>query len=426
MLKPTIFSILLAAGTFTASAKYVTKISGTVDISLGTDTVMVIEDSAHPFFDRKWIIPVTDGKFSQEIETDHPMACYFIPMNQIRWWSYNWRFIADGGDVNVTATKMGDEPTAVLDFSGPLSVKLRDFAISLYESPEAVALQSFADSVYAVNGEYQPEYRQLYIAAENEQDREKVKRLNASMDSLAALGLKDSEDGRIISEGFKALRKKGMVDKINFIAGDTSYVGLYLIAQLMWTSHQHSDSDIDKVIEIYTQRYTDVCPGHPYHAELKAAVEVRNSGGIKVGGKYIDVEALDADGKMKKISTVIDGKVAIIDLWASWCSPCRRNSIAMKPIYERFAPEGLAIVGIGREMENDAAMRKAVKKDGYPWVTLAEINDGNYIWAKYGTASAPGRIVLVDHEGTIVAIDPSIEELERLIPGLLEKMNVRQ
>ena len=104
-------------------------------------------------------------------------------MNQIRWWSYNWRFIADGGDVNVTATKMGDEPTAVLDFSGPLSVKLRDFANSLYESPEAVALQSFADSVYAVNGEYQPEYRQLYIAAENEQDREKVKRLNASMDS---------------------------------------------------------------------------------------------------------------------------------------------------------------------------------------------------------------------------------------------------
>ena len=138
MLKPTIFSILLAAGTFTASAKYVTKISGTVDISLGTDTVMVIEDSAHPFFDRKWIIPVTDGKFSQEIETDHPMACYFIPMNQIRWWSYNWRFIADGGDVNVTATKMGDEPTAVLDFSGPLSVKLRDFANSLYESKRSL------------------------------------------------------------------------------------------------------------------------------------------------------------------------------------------------------------------------------------------------------------------------------------------------
>ena len=67
MFKSVIFSILLAAATFTVSAKYVTKISGTVDNSIAADTVMVIEDSAHPFFDRKWVIPVTEGKFSQEI-----------------------------------------------------------------------------------------------------------------------------------------------------------------------------------------------------------------------------------------------------------------------------------------------------------------------------------------------------------------------
>lgn len=422
MFKPVIFSILLAATTFTVSAKYVTKISGTVDNLIVADTVMVIEDSAHPFFDRKWVIPVTEGKFSQEIETDYPMACYFIPMNQIRWWSTDWRFVAEGGDVSVVVTKEGDEPAAALDFSGPLSVKLRDFTDSQYKSPEALTLQSFADSIYAFNGEYQPEYRQLYIASQQEQDREKLGGLYASMDSLASLGLKDSEDGRIISDGYKALREKNMADKIDFIAGDTSYVGLYLIAEAVWFSHQYSDSDIDKVIDIYSRQYTDVCPGHPYHAGLGAAVEARNFGGIKVGGKYIDVEALDADGKMKKISTVIAGKVAIIDLWASWCGPCRRNSMAMKPLYERFAPEGLAMVGIGREMENDAAMREAVKKDGYPWVSLAEINDTNYIWTKYGVPGAPGRIVLVDHEGTIVAIDPSVEELEQLIPGLIEKM----
>lgn len=308
MFKPVIFSILLAATTFTVSAKYVTKISGTVDNLIVADTVMVIEDSAHPFFDRKWVIPVTEGKFSQEIETDYPMACYFIPMNQIRWWSTDWRFVAEGGDVSVVVTKEGDEPAAALDFSGPLSVKLRDFTDSQYKSPEALTLQSFADSIYAFNGEYQPEYRQLYIASQQEQDREKLGRLYASMDSLASLGLKDSEDGRIISDGYKALREKNMADKIDFIAGDTSYVGLYLIAEAVWFSHQYSDSDIDKVIDIYSRQYTDVCPGHPYHAGLGAAVEARNFGGIKVGGKYIDVEALDADGKMKKISTVIAEK----------------------------------------------------------------------------------------------------------------------
>ena len=87
---------------------------------------------------------------------------------------------------------------------------------------------------------------------------------------------------------------------------------------------------------------------------------------VKVGGSYIDFSAPDLEGNMVKLSDQIKGKVALIDLWASWCESCRRLSSSMIPIYEAFKDKGFTVVGIARENNNTDAMKRQSNRTNTP------------------------------------------------------------
>ena len=155
-----------------------------------------------------------------------------------------------------------------------------------------------------------------------------------------------------------------------------------------------------------------VYPKHPYKTQcqelLKALRRIET-------GKYIDFTAPDLDGNLVKLSSEIKGKVAIIDLWASWCGPCRRKSITYIPIYDEYKEKGFTIVGVAKEFKNDNAMRKAIEKDGYPWTNLIELDGKNGIWEKYGVSNGAGATFLVDKNGKILATNPTADEVREIL-----------
>ena len=110
----------------------------------------------------------------------------------------------------------------------------------------------------------------------------------------------------------------------------------------------------------------------------------------------------------------IAGKIALIDLWASWCGSCRRTSKSMIPLYEKYKERGFTVVGVARESKRED-MERALARDGYPWLNLLELQDEHKIWEKYGVSRAGGITVLVDRDGTILAIHPTAEEVERIL-----------
>ncbi len=129
---------------------------------------------------------------------------------------------------------------------------------------------------------------------------------------------------------------------------------------------------------------------------------------------YIDYNVRNTDDQLVPISSLINGKVALIDFWASWCGPCRKHSMAMIPIYEKYKDKGFTVIAIARETKKNA-MEKAMKQDGYPWPSLLELKDENQIWEKNGLGNSGGGMILVDRDGTILSLSSEAAELEPLI-----------
>ena len=119
------------------------------------------------------------------------------------------------------------------------------------------------------------------------------------------------------------------------------------------------------------------------------------------------------------MSSLYTGKVIYIDLWASWCGPCRKHAKELIPIYEKYKDKGFQIIGVARETKAEN-MQKAIQQDQYPWLSLLELNDQNQVWLKNGISNAAGGGFLILKDGTILSVYPDAEETERLLKKHLE------
>lgn len=178
-----------------------------------------------------------------------------------------------------------------------------------------------------------------------------------------------------------------------------------------------SDPNILVLKEIYETVYKEKYTDHPYQKEIK---DMLGSLDVKEGASFVDFVAPDLNGNQYRLSDLIKGKYALLDLWASWCGPCRSYSKDMKPVYEMYKNRGFTVVGVAREVNDTEAMRRAIEKDGYPWINLFDLNDQVGVWTKYGVLSA-GRRLLINPTGKILALDPQSEEVEKLLEKYLNK-----
>jgi peroxiredoxin len=209
--------------------------------------------------------------------------------------------------------------------------------------------------------------------------------------------------------------KEEMRFKYNYIAQNPSIISYYFMYEdLSWRKHLVNIDDVKKNYAILSKKY----PNHPYTPLIKNLLDAYVN--IKVGNYFIDFSASDLNGKIYKLSEIFKDKIGYIDLWSTFCGPCIMKSRSMIPIYKEFKDKGFTICGVAGEIKNTDAMRKIIEKEEFPWINLVELDHKNQIWERYGVTRSAGATFLIDKDGKILAIDPTAEEVRKILNDKLK------
>lgn len=114
------------------------------------------------------------------------------------------------------------------------------------------------------------------------------------------------------------------------------------------------------------------------------------------------------------------GKYVLLDFWASWCLPCRKENPSLVKLYEKHHDLGFEIVGISLDHDREK-WEEAIEKDGLPWIHVSDLKGWqNNVSSTLGINSIPSAILL-DKEGRIIDYDLRGNDLERAVERLFNK-----
>ncbi|MDN5200756.1 TlpA disulfide reductase family protein [Fulvivirgaceae bacterium BMA10] len=137
----------------------------------------------------------------------------------------------------------------------------------------------------------------------------------------------------------------------------------------------------------------------------------------QIGEMAPDIELPDQHGEMKKLSS-LRGQMVLVDFWASWCGPCRKENPNVVKAFHKYKDKGFTVLGVSLDKSKDRWVN-AIESDKLDWNHISDLKGWNSAGAaQYNVRSIPAAY-LVDQEGRIVAKNLRGKALEETLEELL-------
>ena len=357
-------------------------------------------------------IPINDGKFEYVLNCEHEEQYEIIFNDEFeRGGSVRLvKFFSERGVINFTLYPEDRFIENIVE-GGKLTKEYRNYLIPILKKYEAIEKEFLAKSKQY----FEENFGEVLNKNERLEDD-----LRSKVEQLGKEGVDIKPVIQVITEMEQSLYKEANQEikllTLQFIKEHPTIAGYSVLisevnSMLQRNRLYQETNDISPYADLYQTVFASKFPNHPYSERMQ---NLFAGASIKAGVPFVDFTTNDLNGNPVKLSERIKGKPAVLNLWASWCGPCRKKGKDLIPVYEEFRDKGFVVIGVARE-RNVSTAETAVKTDKYPWENLVELNDAEKIWEKYGIGNSGGMIFLIDENGIIVANDPSVNEIREFL-----------
>ena len=345
-------ALVAVVASCTGKMSDVTEITGTV-VPQGISEVNVVVEN---LIDT--LVPVTDGKFAVTVPADVTVLGRVVAAK------YGSTFISDGTPLTVVL----DEETSVVSKYPKISVQER---LNLYNADEATLME-----------EYTGAQKEIYADSTLAQDEKAVKFEEFFKTFITRYNDHHIEACKSNPDNFIS------VFALNNLRGQIGDLQTDSLINALAPAIQESRY-IKTMKEALTARI-NTAEGKPFiDFTVNSVVGMTRS--VPPQPKYAEVKFSDYVGK---------GKYVLIDFWAPWCGPCKREIPNIKKVYEKYADKGFEVLSIAVWERQPVEVTINTAADlGMDWLHIN--NAGSVPTSIYGIEGIP-HLMLIGPDGTIL------------------------
>ena len=139
---------------------------------------------------------------------------------------------------------------------------------------------------------------------------------------------------------------------------------------------------------------------------------------VAVGQKAPDFTMNDPEGNPVSLYSKVGAKLLLVDFWAAWCGPCRRENPNVVKVYNEFNKKGFDVFGVSLDQKKDDWVR-AISDDKLTWTHVSDLQYWNNAAAKTYAVSAIPANFLLDENGIIIGRNLREEALYNKVKEIL-------